>query len=115
MRRANYLFFIFVVGLVMILASSWASETPKGQMIFMKHKCNLCHSVSTIEIEATSTNAKLKGPDLVGLADRYKMDGIDELINQKIQHNENSLMKGFKGTDEELQALVDWLLEQKSE
>jgi cytochrome c551/c552 len=89
------------------------SQNKSGKVIFINQKCNLCHSVSTQGIEAKTTSEKLKGPDLVGLADKYKPKWISLYLKKKVKKNGKFHKRSFKGTDEELQALVDWLLEQK--
>lgn len=97
---------------VMIAFASSRGNT--GKAIFVNRKCNKCHSVSTQGIEAKTRSEKLKGPDLVNLTDKYKPGWIARYLKKKVKKNGRFHRTSFKGTDEELQTLVDWLLEQAS-
>ena len=106
-----------VLSLIFVSASS-GEEVAAGQQVYLDQKCNMCHAVSTVGIEAKTTSEKMKGPDLVGLAKHETLADAATLakyIKQEAKLDGEEHKKGFKGTDEELQALVDWLLEQKAE
>jgi cytochrome c551/c552 len=96
-----------------VLIAFALSQNNSGKAIFVNKKCNLCHSVSTQGIEAKTTSEKLKGPDLVNLANKHKPKWIGRYLKKKVKMNGKFHKRSFKGTDEELQTLVDWLLEQK--
>lgn len=104
-----------VLILFVISFNASAFDEPDGKEVFEDEKCNLCHSVSTQDIKAKTKNENMMGPDLVNLADNYEADWIVKYIKKEAKKEGHSHMKPFKGTDEELQALVDWLLEQKAE
>jgi len=57
----------------------------------------------------------MKGPDLVTLADKYESDWIIKYLKKEAKKDGKSHKKQFTGSDEELKALVDWLLKQKNE
>jgi len=100
-----------LLGLVLV-AAPLAAEESNGQAVFEAQKCNLCHSVPAAGIEATTKSDKLKGPDLVDLdADAQ---WVAKYLKKEVEKDGKSHTKPFKGSDEELKALVDWLLEQKS-
>jgi hypothetical protein len=104
------------LGAMLVLGFSFSSfDDPEGQKILIENKCDKCHSVSTVGIEAEKTTGKMAGGDLVNLADSYEADWIIKYVKKEADLDGKKHMKGFKGSDEELQALVDWLLEQKSE
>ena len=105
----------FVLILFAILFNASAFDDPDGKEVFEDQKCNLCHDVSTVGIKAITKSEKLKGPDLVNLADSYEADWIVKYVKKEADKEGKTHTKPFKGTDEELQALVDWLLEQKAE
>ncbi len=99
--------------LVAISAVAAEEAVPRGHEVFLEAKCNLCHGVPAAGIEAKTTSEKMKGPDLLaGEWDGGKLAGF---IKQEIEVDGRKHKKEFKGSDEELQALVDWLLEQKAE
>ena len=100
-----------LLGLVLVTAPL-AAEGSDGKAVFEAQKCNLCHSVPAAGIEATTKSDKLKGPDLVDLdADAQ---WVAKYLKKEVEKDGKSHTKPFKGSDEELKALVDWLLEQKS-
>jgi mono/diheme cytochrome c family protein len=88
-----------------------AAEAADGKEIFLAQKCNLCHAVSSAGIEATTTNEKLKGPDLstVELADA---EALAAYLKQEENLDGKKHKKKFTGSDDELKALIDWLKEQ---
>lgn len=82
-----------------------------GQEIFMAQNCNMCHAVSSAGIEAKTTSEKMKGPDLVGID--KDAEWLAQYLKKEVEMNDGLHKKEFKGSDEELQALIDWLLEQR--
>lgn len=86
-----------------------------GQQIFETSNCNLCHAVSTAGIEAKSTSEKMKGPDLVDLDERHEAGTLVEYLRKDAEIDGEEHRVAFKGSDEELGALVSWLMDQKTE
>lgn len=88
-----------------------AEEEPAldGKTLFTDtHKCNMCHGVPAAEIVAKTKNEKMKGGDLGGKIET----GLEELaayVRKEAELDGKTHKKPFKGTDEELQAIVDWL------
>ncbi len=103
------------LALGVVFAAPVFAEEGGGQAVFEGQKCNLCHGVSTVDIEAKTKSEKLKGPDLVNLADNFEAEWIVKYIKKEADKDGKNHTKPFKGSDEELQVLVDWLLEQKAE
>lgn len=95
--------------------------TEGGKDIFLEYKCNNCHTVSTAGI---TPKLKTKAPDLVNVTVRHDKDWIPEFIRKQSGHvscNEvESSRDGklhlleFKGTQEEEDALIKWLDQQRS-
>lgn len=99
----------------------WASLSPgssaadedagaKARELFVEtHKCQMCHGVAAVGIEAKTKSEKMKGIDLSG----YKFDGEFETLaayaRKEADLEEKTHKKEFKGTDEELQTILDWL------
>lgn len=98
--------------LVAALAASPAAAED-GKATFEAQSCNLCHDVSSAGITAKTKSEKLKGPDLTGVGDRFDAEWIAKYVKKEVDKDGKAHTKPFKGTDEELQAIVDWLLEQK--
>ena len=107
-----------IVSLCLLAVSAMAEEEgdlPAGHQAFVGLKCNMCHDVSTVGIESKSKSEKMYGGDLVGLAEAWDAKGLAAYIAQQSEKDGKQHKKEFKGSDEELQVLVDWLLEQKAE
>lgn len=93
-----------------------AADMPDGKEVFLAQKCNICHAVSSAGIEATTASEKMKGPDLIGVGDRHDNDKewFVKFVKREVELDGSLHKKPYKGTDEELAALIDWLLEQKA-
>ncbi len=107
---------------------AWADEAkePQGKTLFLKYKCNSCHSVEAVGIAkkavaeekeevavtATATPAapKKKPPDLSGVGLDVKADWIVKFM-KKLETTKagKKHMKLWKGTDKELQEVASWL------
>ena len=113
MKRLVLSIALVAIAALALVATQAAAEEADGQETYLTHKCNMCHAVPAVGIEAKTTSEKMKGPDL--LAGEWEKDVLFKYIKQEAKVEDKEHKKGFKGTDEELQALVDWLLEQKAE
>lgn len=88
-----------------------AEEKPAldGQVLFTDtHKCNMCHGVPAADIEAKMKSEKMKGPELGGKLEK-ELEEIAAYVRKESEIDGATHKKQFKGTDEELQAIVDWL------
>lgn len=103
-----------------VLTWSFAAAVPSpmssedGKATFMKAGCNTCHAVSAAGIEAKMKAGPMKGTDLTDVGSRHTAEWIAQYVRKEETLNGKSHAKAFKGTDEELQTLLDWLLEQNS-
>lgn len=104
---------IAVVVVTFLFSSMITAQSTTGKDIYINAKCNTCHAVKSKGI--TSKQAE-KYPDL----SNYGSLGIDSETTTKYLNKEAEI-KGkkhpvkFKGTEEELKKLVDWLLTLKQE
>lgn len=101
--------------LAVLLSVPAGAADDGGQAAFLAARCDMCHSVSTAGIEAKTKSESMRGPDLVDLAKTRDAQWLVKYLQREIQLDGKEHKKEFKGSDEELQAIVDWLLEQKSE
>lgn len=99
---------------VALATPAGAAAAADGKQVFLAQKCNLCHSVSSAGIEATTTNDKLKGPDLSGTSERDDA-WLEAYLKQEETLDGAKHKKKYSGSDEDLQALIDWLQEQSAE
>ena len=106
--------FLPAMTLVAFVTASSAGAALDGKAIFLAQKCNLCHGVSSAGI--TQTSDKVKAPDLAGkvkAADAPKLIKFLRKLEPGGEKNKKHA-KEFKGTDEEAQAVLDWLATQKA-
>lgn len=112
-------FTLSVLATVFLLAAFYSGPAAEaqggkvldGKQIFLAQKCNMCHSISTAGIEATTKSEKMKGPDLVNLKHDAKL--LNGYLRKTADINGKKHTKGFTGTDEELGALIAWMQKQK--
>lgn len=79
-----------------------------GLAAFTGQKCTMCHSVPQANLVAKVKSEKMKGPDLPTAREAEWMTGW---IKHEIQVEGKNHKKAYKGTDEDLQAIVAWLIE----
>lgn len=101
---------VAVLAWIVVLSAVPATGAgPDGKALFLAQKCNLCHSVEPAGIERTSKSEKMKGPDLAGVAKRHDAEWTKKFLTKAEMLNGKKHLKEFKGTPEELDALVAWL------
>ena len=124
MMRTTWINTALAAGGIAVLAGSIAltsspslagGDLGKGEEVFVSGKCGMCHDVSSAGITATTKSDKIKGPDLAGVTSRQERDWIAKFIRKQTEKDGSSHKKEFKGSDEELAALLDWLETQQSE
>lgn len=117
MKKMAILMTALVVTLF-LLALTYPAGTAYGQVdgqeVFMAQKCNLCHTVSSADIQA-KMSGKMAGPDLTGVTDRHEPELIMDYVRGDAELNGAKHKKKFTGSDEELGALIEWLSSQKAE
>ncbi len=100
---------IALVALALFPATSVASDNDAETLFTETHKCNMCHSVKAEGIEAKTTSEKMKGGDLSGFETKKPFSEIAAYVRKEGELDGKSHKKPFKGTDEELQTILDWL------
>jgi len=111
--KNTLLFILFISAIVALFAFAFSFSQEKGldgKEIFMDNKCNTCHTVTSMEITSKKTNAV----DLsnAGSAGDAKLLKTFLLKESKINDKEHKLK--FKGSEEELDTLINWLLTLKT-
>lgn len=103
---------VFVILLAALYSSAGSAATgPDGKAIFLAQKCNMCHSVSTAGIEATTKSATMKGPDLVNV--KVDAAAITKFLHKETEMNGKKHPKNVQLPDADMKALIDWVLAQK--
>lgn len=117
-------FLAFALILIVFGNISHVSAAEDGKAVFLKGKCNVCHSVSTADISA---KVKAGALDLVNVTVRHEKPWIRKYFRAQEEHvscpEVNSSKDGkthkekfkFDGNQKEEDALIDWLDRQRSE
>lgn len=112
--KNTFLFVLFISAIVALFAIAFSFAQDQGldgKKIFVDAKCNSCHTVASMEITSKKDDATdLSNAGTLGDAQLMKSYLLKEA---KINEKEHKMK--FKGTDEELNALVNWLLSLKTE
>lgn len=104
---------LFIAPVFTAAAAQGAGDAPDGKEVFLAQKCNMCHAVSTVGIEAKVKSETMQGPDLVDL--ERDPEWIAQFVTKEIELDGEKHKKEFKGSDEELDVLISWLLAQKTD
>ena len=97
---------LFLVPVFLAPTLAFAAD---GKAVFLDKKCNKCHTVSSASIEKTS---KLKGPDLTTEAIKGDAKTLKAYLKKADAINGKKHGTAFTGTDEELDAVLAWVLQQ---
>lgn len=100
---------VMVVGGLLVGAPGATAAEMDGKALFTDaHKCSMCHAVPAEGIEAKTKSKTMKGGDLGGKIDAEFAE-IAAYLRKEGEIDGKSHKKPFKGTDEELQTILDWL------
>ena len=112
--KNTFFFILFISTIVALFAFAFSFSQDQdldGKQIFIDNKCNNCHTVTSMEITSKKDDAKdLSNVGSLGDAQLMKSYLLKE---SKINDQDHKLK--FKGTEAELDALVNWLLTLKTE
>jgi len=88
-----------------------AEEDKKieGRIAFDENKCLMCHGVAAEDLKPKAKSEKMLGPDLSGFKSETELPKTAAYMRGEIAIEGAKHKKPFKGTDEELQAIIDWL------
>jgi cytochrome c2 len=104
--------FVSLLALILMVPVSQAGAAD-GKEIFLAQKCNMCHSIDSQEIVKKSE--KMKGAELSDVGSRVTDAAwLKGFLTQTEMKDGEKHKKKFKGTDEELDTLVTWILSLKS-
>jgi len=91
------------------VAVSSSVGAADGKAIFLDKKCNLCHTIDSQSIARTSE--KMKAPDLSNASGLVEnADWLKSFLKKEVKKDDKNHQREFKGTDEELDAVVQWLM-----
>jgi cytochrome c553 len=112
-KTMKYLLSLFVILSTVLFFGFNSIQTgdPEGKTIFVNNKCGTCHSV---ESAGLSTKAK-KSTDLSDTGSKYEKELLTGYLLKKEKINNKNHPAAFKGTEEELVQLTNWLGSLKKE
>lgn len=82
-----------------------------GKKIFIDNKCNMCHTVTSQGIESKKSDAV----DLSEVGKDKTTEFLNKYLKKETKLNDKDHKASFKGNDQDLKILVDWLLTLKTE
>lgn len=82
-----------------------SNDDPAGKKIFVDQKCNMCHTVKSAGIESKKSDAT----DLSNVGSEMKSEDMIKYLKKEIKLNNKDHKTAFKGSDEDLKKLVEWL------
>jgi hypothetical protein len=101
---------LLAVGLAGLPAQAVAEEgATEGKGVFLGARCNMCHSIASHEIEATTQSERMRGPDLSDVGNRHEGEWIKAFLKKEVEREGKKHGRDFRGTEEELGTLVAWL------
>ena len=108
-------FTVSVVVAVLLLAAFYSGPAAgqaklDGKAIFLAQKCNMCHNVPEAGITRTTQSEKVAGPDLAGDNAGKPASFFAQFLKKEVPNQEgNKHKKDWKGTDDELKQVTEWL------
>jgi cytochrome c551/c552 len=115
------------------MAAADAAKAPDGKPVFLKYKCNSCHSIASQKIETkketeetgaaaekpaagdADKSSNVKPPDLSGVGVDHTAEWIALFLVKKEKVENQTHPKKFRGTDDELTTIGAWLATMKDE
>jgi len=88
-------------------------DEPAGKKLFMDAKCTSCHSMEAFGLIPKTPKKNI--PDLSFVGDRHNADFIKLFITKQEKMHDANHPIAYKGSDEELVILADWLASLKAE
>lgn len=106
----NITIYLFITAAIVALygfAFTVASEDePDGKKLFLENKCNMCHTVKLAGIESKKSDAT----ELKNLDETKNTEFWINYLKKKEKLNGKDHKTAFKGSDADLQKIVEWLI-----
>ena len=81
-----------------------------GKDIFLKYKCNKCHTIESQGIQRDGKAPEGKQPpDLSGVGLKHDASWMQKWLLKEVEQNDKKHIKKFSGSDDELRTLTTWL------
>jgi len=86
-------------------------SSEDGKKVFVDSKCGMCHTVKSAGLESKKSDAT----DLSTVGKDRTADFLTKYLKKEAKLNDKDHKSSFKGSDDDLKKLVDWLLTLKAE
>lgn len=96
------------LGLLLAAGAGTPAAAQEGEALF-RDQCATCHAVPPAGIEAKVTSGRMAGPDLPEAITGREEAWIRDFLHKEAELEGSKHPKAFKGSDEELSALIAWL------
>lgn len=80
-------------------------KSEDGKKVFVDNKCNMCHTVTSAAVESKKSDAV----DLSTVGKDRTVEFLTKYLKKEAKLNDKDHKSSFKGTDEDLTKLVEWL------
>jgi len=80
-------------------------SSDDGKKVFLDNKCNMCHIVKSAGIESKKSDAV----DLSTVGKDKTVEFLTKYLKKEAKLNEKDHKSSFKGSEEDLTKLVEWL------
>lgn len=90
-----------------------SAKSMTGREVFLKHRCNICHSVDSLGIQAELKGKGVpdKAPDLSDAADLIpNKEWVESFLVKKETKDGTTHPMKFTGGGRQMTSLVDWLM-----
>lgn len=103
------MYLLVVLGIVALYGFAYAGPSAElaGKKVFIDAKCGVCHSVDKAGIELKTKKKNI--PDLSTVGATVKPEVLKKYIMKQEKINDKNHPTAFKGSDEDLTKLVQWL------
>ncbi len=111
--KNTFFFMLFISAIIGLFAIAFSFAQDKGidgKNIFIDAKCNNCHTVTSMDI----TSKKDDATDLSNTGTVGDVQLIKSYLLKESKINDKEHKTKFKGTEEELNNLVNWLFTLKT-
>jgi mono/diheme cytochrome c family protein len=108
------IYLVLVVAIVALYGFAFTiADQPAGdgKQVFVDSKCGMCHTVKSAGLESKKSDAT----DLSSVGKDKTAEILKGYLKKESKLNDKDHKSSFKGTDEDLTKLVDWLLTLKGQ
>lgn len=106
--KNNFVYILFILAVLIFYGLSFNNITSKedGKKIFVDQKCISCHSVKSLDLISKKKDAT----DLSSGSKSWTAEFLTQYLKKEVKLDGKLHKSVFKGTDDQLKTLIDWLL-----